>query len=187
VDIEQTLDDITLDQLIDKIKKSHDFPDTMLAYPQQCDPRGRNKDQVSGQSWIDAYRQRGIIFQTAQDCEQNSLAPTIEKLNAYAMAGRLKFFKTCKNIWNAFSKYKYQPRDLGDDNNQGEVPMDKFNHLPDALRYMLSPFPPFPTDVQDFDAIWQETMRKFVVKNDPFASFDVDSASYVTDFMDNFG
>lgn len=187
VDIEQTLDDITLDQLIDKIKKSHDFPDTMLAYPQQCDPRGRNKDQVSGQSWIDAYRQRGIIFQTAQDCEQNSLAPTIEKLNAYAMAGRLKFFKTCKNVWNAFSKYKYQPRDLGDDDNQGEIPMDKFNHIPDALRYMLSPFPPFPTDGVEFDTIWQETMNKFTMLYDPFAGFDPVESDYVTDFSDNFG
>lgn len=187
VDIEQTLDDISLDQLINMIKKSHDFPDSMLAYPQQCDPRGRNKDQVSGQSWIDAYRQRGIIFQTAKDCEQNSLAPTIEKLNAYAMAGRLKFFKTCKNVWNAFSKYKYQPRDLGNDDNQGEVPMDKFNHIPDALRYMMSPFPAFPIDEQDFDTIWQETMNKFVMLHDPFAGFDTGESEFVTDFSDNFG
>lgn len=187
VDIEKTLEDISLDELITMIKKSHDFPETMLAYPHQCDPRGRNKDQVSGQSWIDAYRQRGIIFQTAKDCEANSIAPTIEKIREYASNGRLKIFKTCKNLWDSLSKYKYPPRDLGDDTNQGEIPMDKFNHLPDAMRYMMSPFPAFPADPVDFDTIWQDTLAKFTVMYDPFAGFDSVGSDYVTDFMDNFG
>ena len=65
--------------------------------------------------------------------------------------------------------------------------MDKFNHLPDAMRYMMSPFPAFPADPVDFDTIWQDTLTKFTVMYDPFAGFDSVGSDYVTDFMDNFG
>ena len=187
--IEENLDDMSLDDLITKIKKSHDFSDSQLAYPHQCDPRGRNRDQVSGQSWIDAYRARGIILQPAQDCESNSVASTIEKLRMYGDKGRLKIFNTCTKLKDALSKYKYPPRDLGDDKNQGELPMDKNNHGPDAMRYMLSPFPMFPADPSDFDTIWQETMAKFNIKNNPWGTNLLDDgfSDYVGDFMDNFG
>ena len=185
-EVEECLDDKPLEYIVKEIKKSHDFPEYLLAYPHQCDPRGRNRDQVSGQSWIDAYREKGIIFQTARDCEGNSIAPTITKIANYADNGRLKIFSTCKKLKNELSKYKYPDRKVGDDKNQGEKPQDKHNHLPDALRYMLSPFPQFPTDPNDFDIIFRQVLQKVEKSYNPLSIDDFDEST-ITDFMDNFG
>lgn len=188
-EVEEPLDDKPLDYIINKIRQTHDFPDYQLAFPHQCDPRGRNKDQVSGQSWIDAYREKGIILQPAHDCEGNSLAPTIQKLYNYAKHGRLKIFKNCKKIYNELSKYKYKPRQTGDDSNLGEKPQDKNNHLPDALRYMLSPFPQFPPDPELFEEIWRTTMLTTTLRRSPEAYLLENDAldDFNIDFLDNFG
>jgi hypothetical protein len=186
-EVEETLDDKPLNYITDLIKKSHDFPEYLLAFPHQCDPRGRNRDQVSGQSWIDAYRTKGIVLQPAKDCESYSIAPTILKIATYAQHGRLKIFSSCKKLKEALSKYKYPDRKVGDDKNQGEVPVDKHNHLPDALRYMMAPFPQFPESPDDFNAIWQATMRN--VQTPVYNSLLENDApsDYVGTFMDNFG
>lgn len=187
-ELEEPLDDHPIDWIVNKIRQLHDFPDSQLAFPQQCDPRGRNRDQVSGQSWIDAYRSKGIIFQPARDCEINSIAPTILKVSTYAQNGRLKFFRTCQKLYNSFSKYRYQPRKVGDDSNQGEVPVDRNNHLPDALRYLLAPFPQFPEDPEDFSDVWRETVTKVVQKSTNALEWSTGTPSdYVTSFLDNFG
>lgn len=186
-EIEETLDDKPLDFITDLIKKSHDFPEYLLAFPNQCDPRGRNRDQVSGQSWIDAYRSKGIILQPAKDCEAYSIAPTILKVATYAQHGRLKIFSSCKKLKDALSKYKYPDKKVGDDKNQGENPVDKHNHLPDALRYLMSPFPQFPESPDNFSAIWQETLRKTrLTPSIHELSYDMPS-DYVGSFLDNFG
>lgn len=187
-EIEESLEDRPIDYMADKIKQCDDFPESLLAFPNQCDPRGRNRDQVSGKSWIDAYRAHGIIFQPAQDCEGDSLAPTINKVYTYAKHGRLKIFNTCKKTYNSLSRYKYKERNLGDDKNQGEKPQDKNNHLPDALRYLLSPFPPFPEDPSSFDDMWREMMiRTHTVKKYNYLSTEDESDDYNVEFLDNFG
>jgi len=186
-EIEEPLDDKVLDYMVDKIRKAHDFPESLLAFPHQCDPRGRNRDQVSGQSWIDAYREKGIVFVPAKDCEASSIAPTIQKVANYAQNGRLKIFDTCRKLKESLSKYKYPERKVGDDKNQGENPVDKHNHLPDALRYMLAPFPQFPEAPEDFGEIWTRTMASMSKPYNPLASDDWMPSDYVSSFMDNFG
>lgn len=187
-EVYETLDDKSLDEVINKIKKVDNFSPSLLAFPNQCDPRGRNRDQVSGQSWIDAYRERGIIMQPAKDCEGDSLGPTIQKLYNYAKYGRLKIFKTCKHLYDELSKYKYKERTLGDDKNQGERPQDKNNHLPDALRYMLSPFPQFPEDPSSFNDVWRELfIRQKLSKNYNYLSSNDEFDNDNVEFMDNFG
>lgn len=186
-EIEETLDDKPLDFITTLIKKVDNFPEYLLAFPHQCDPRGRNRDQVSGQSWIDAYRSKGIILQPAHDCESHSIAPTILKVATYAKHGRLRIFNSCRKLKTSLSKYKYPDRKVGEDKNQGENPVDKHNHLPDALRYMLSPFPQFPESPEDFGAIWQMTLRKVQKSyNNLYSDFETPS-DYVGSFMDNFG
>ena len=186
-EVEESLDDRPLDWIVEQIRKVDNFPPYLLAYPHQCDPRGRNRDQVSGQTWIDAYREKGIVFQPAQDCDnQGSIAPTIQKVYNYASHGRLKVFNTCRKLKNELSRYKYAGREVGDDKNKGEVPLDKNNHLPDALRYMLAPFPQFPEAPEDFDEIWQNTVRKVSRQYNPL-SYDDGEEDTVTCFGDNFG
>lgn len=186
-EVEEPLDDKPLDYIVKKIKEADNFPEYLLAYPNQADPRGRNRDQVSGQSWFDAYREKGIIFVPAQGCEGDSLAPTIQKIFNYATNGRLKIFNTCRKIYTELSKYKYPERNLGDDKNQGEKPLDKNNHLPDALRYALAPFPQFPQNPEEFSEIWRQTLQKLQRSYNPLQLDDPYEAEYVSDFMDNFG
>lgn len=187
-EIEESLEDRPIDYMADKIKKCDNFPPYLLAFPNYCDPRGRNKDQVSGKSWINEYRAHGIIFQPAIDCEGDSLAPTINKVYTYAKHGRLKIFNTCKRTYNSLSKYKYKERTLGDDTNQGEKPQDKNNHLPDALRYLLSPFPTFPENPNDFNELWRIMMLTTTVKKGyNYLSTDDNSDNNNVEFMDNFG
>lgn len=187
-EVEETLDDKPLDHVVQMIKEADSFPAYLLAFPHQCDPRGRNRDQVSGQSWIHAYQERGIIFQTAQDCEGDSIAPTIQKVYNYANNGRLKIFSTCRKIRDSLSKYRYPDRKVGDSSNQGEKPMDANNHLPDAIRYMMSPFPQFPADPDSFSYIWRQTMSKMQRQyvSNPLDNWTVPS-DYVGEFLDNFG
>jgi hypothetical protein len=142
---------------------------------------------VSGQSWIDAYREKGIILQTARDCEASSIAPTITKIATYAQHGRLKIFSSCRKLKDSLSKYKYPDRKVGDDKNQGENPVDKNNHLPDALRYMMAPFPQFPEAPEDFGAVWQMTMKNVQKIYNPYALEDEMPSDYVGSFIDNFG
>lgn len=187
-ELEEPLDDKPIDYMVKKLKEIDDFPNSLLAFPHQCDPRGRNSDQVSGQSWIDTYRAHGIIFQPAKDCENHSLAPTIQKLATYAAQGRLKIFKSCRKTWLSLSKYKYKERNLSDDTNQGEKPQDKNNHLPDALRYMLAPFPMFPEDPSDFHDIWREMFIRQKSYNFGFDLTPDDNLDdFNVDFTDNFG
>ena len=112
--------------------------------------------------------------------------PTIAKVANYAMHGRLKIFSTCDKLRQSLSKYKYPARKVGDDSNQGEIPMDAHNHLPDALRYMMAPFPAFPEDPQDFSSIWREVMGKMqnIVRKEWLWTNEPD---HVSSFLDNFG
>jgi hypothetical protein len=186
-EVEESLNDQPLDYIVNKIKQADNFPSYLLAYPHQCDPRGRNRDQVSGQSWIDAYRERGIVFQTARDCEGNSIAPTIQKVATYAKHGRLKIFNTCRKLRDSLTKYKYPDRKVGDNSNQGENPVDAFNHLPDALRYLMAPFPQFPENPDDFNEIWRQVMINVQRFDNPYAVNWDRPSDMVESFMDNFG
>lgn len=186
-ELEETLDDKPVDFMADLIKKTDDFPSYLLAFPHQADPRGRNRSQVSSQSWFDAYREQGILFVPAENCEANSLAPTIAKVANYAMHGRLKIFNTCNKLRASLAKYKYPARKVGEDVNQGEIPVDAHNHLPDALRYMMAPFPAFPEDPQDFNATWREVMGKLIKQTQSNAWAWDTSPELVGSFLDNFG
>ena len=91
-------------------------------------------------------------------------------------------------MYNSLSRYKYKERTLGDDKNQGEKPQDKNNHLPDALRYLLSPFPHFPEDPDSFESVWRELMiRTNKPKTYNYLSNDDVYDEYIVEFMDNFG
>lgn len=186
-EVEDVLDDKPIDYMVDLIKKADNFPSYMLAFPAQADPRGRNRGQISGQSWFDAYREHGILFVEAQDCGRDSIAPTILKVSNYAQHGRLKIFTNCVKLKNSLSKYKYPERKVGDDSNQGENPIDANNHLPDALRYLMGPFPAFPENPEDFSVTWRATMAKMQAQTQALPTDWSTPSDMVESFMDNFG
>lgn len=127
-----------------------DFRENVLLYPPQADPRGKNRDQVSGESWFGAFAQYDIHLD-APDMGKHSIAPSIAKVNAYGKAGKMKFFKNLHPAINEFTKYKYKSRELGDDRAQGEVPTEANNHVPDAIRYAMSKLPINPDELLNME------------------------------------
>ena len=86
------------------------------------------------------------------------------------------------------SAKEYPDRKVGDSNNQGEKPVDANNHIPDAIRYMMSPFPQFPENPDDFSHIWRQVLSKMQhqYSSNPLSNFSPPS-DYVGEFLDNFG
>lgn len=188
-ELEESLDDRDIKYIADKIKAKNSYHPTLLAYPHQADPRGRNRDQVSGNSWIQGYFEQGITFAIAEGCEGDSVAPTITKVYNYGKYGRLKIFNNCSLLRRSLSRYRYPKRDLSEQNNQGEKPLDRDNHLPDALRYMLAPFPQFPESPAAWSDVWNEVMQRYSVKYNPLSLFEDNYAEndFISDNLDNFG
>ena len=60
----------------------------------------------------------------------------------YMYLGKLKIFSSCDNLKGEAGKYVYMPLD----SNHPDKPVDKFNHLMDCLRYMISPLPSNPNE-----------------------------------------
>lgn len=184
-----SLDDIDFYTYITKVKKAEDFPNYLLLYPRQGDPRGRNRDQVSGESWFDAYFKYGIHIQAAENMGRDSIGPSILKLYSYIEHDKLKIFKTLTSVIDDLKKYKYPKRTMGDDRNQGEAPIDAYNHGPDSIRYAIAPLPIFPEDERDYLHSWEEFYKTHKQYN-PLSS-DRDnfnnSTNYVNGWSDNFG
>lgn len=181
------LDDIDFYKYIEKVKKAENFPEYLLMYPRQGDPRGRNRDQVSGESWFDAYRKYNIFIQAAENMGRDSIGPSITKLYSYIEHGKLKIFKTLTSVIDDFKKYKYPKRTMGDDKNQGENPVDAYNHGPDSIRYAMAPLPIFPEDAQDYLQSWEMFYKKHRPYNPLSNDSGHNSSNYVVEWSDNFG
>ncbi len=182
-----SLEDKDISEAIKRIKEAEaGIPEYLWAYPRQGDPRGRNRDQVSGKSWIDAYNEHGIMIVPAENMEHDSLAPTITKLAAYAKYGKVRFFKTLHYLYKEMRSYKYPSRSLGDEKNQGEKPMDSNNHLPDAVRYAMAPLPPFPKDPSEFTEIWTQIAQRSRVYNPLSTEDEIEDNDFIVDNWDKF-
>lgn len=189
--LEEELNDRPAAEIVRKIAQKNDYPKQLMAFPPRCDPRGSHKDQVSGQTWIDTFRDCGYPVYPAPDCGPDSLVPTINKLYSYAKYGRLRIFRTCTQIYEELSKYRYPPKTLSDKSNAPEKPVDKHNHLPDALRYMLSDFPNFPDDPNDFPEVWRTALIERTLSNRAPGHYNYlsndEPEGYITDVTDLFG
>jgi len=186
-EVYMSLENEDITKVINAIKEAeYGIPEYLWAYPRQGDPRGRNRDQVSGKSWMDAYSEHGIMITPAENMENDSLAPTITKLSTYAKNGKVRFFKTLRNLHKELRAYKYPTKTLGSDKNQGEKPMDSNNHLPDAIRYAMAPLPAFPSDPKEFGEIWTEIVNKTKGYN-PLSTEEEDYGSdFIVDNWDKF-
>ena len=57
---------------------------------------------------------------------------------------KIFFFNDMENIKNEAKKYIYNKKE---NRNTGDVPRDKYNHLMDALRYVVAKLPQDPNDM----------------------------------------
>jgi PBSX family phage terminase large subunit len=182
------LNDEDVQKVADEIKQAEkDIPEYLFLYPRQGDPRGVNRDQISGENWYEAYLKRGLFIEPASDMRANSIAPSIAKLYSYGKAGKIKFFANLKNTLNEFKSYKYPNRNLGEEGNQGETPIDSHNHLPDAIRYMMSKLPAIPGDINLYRDIFEESLRQTAKVYNPLSTNNDDREDgYVDGIFDDF-
>lgn len=107
--------------------------------PIQADPSIRSRNERDGESYQSYfYRISGIWLEPAN----NAIDIGIEKVRDYMYLGKLKIFSSCDNLKGEAGKYVYMPLD----SNHPDKPVDRFNHLMDCLRYMISPLPSNPNE-----------------------------------------
>jgi PBSX family phage terminase large subunit len=101
----------------------------------QGDPSIRNRNERDGETYQSYFlKVSGIYIQPGN----NDIATGIEKVRDYMFLGKLKFFDTLENLKKEAVRYVYK--------DDQDVPIDKNNHLMDALRYMIAPLPQNPME-----------------------------------------
>jgi PBSX family phage terminase large subunit len=108
-----------------------------LLIPIQADPSVQKRNDRDGVSYADYFRQRsGIYLEPAN----NDILYGIEKVRDYMENGKLKFFSSCNNLKVEAMNYVYPKKE----NNTNDLPVDKYNHLWDAIRYIVAKLPRDP-------------------------------------------
>lgn len=103
--------------------------------PIQADPSVRNANDRDGVSYRDYFLNvSGINLEPAN----NSLADGIERVRDFMYTGKLKFFTSCVNIKEEAGKYTYKKNR---DGTGTDDPIDRYNHLMDAVRYLVMALP----------------------------------------------
>jgi phage terminase large subunit len=112
----------------------------------------KRRSNESGRSYKDYFRSvSGIVLKEAN----NDLLYGIEKVRNYLYEGKIKIFNHLINFKTESSKYAFAKT------NRSDKPIDKDNHLMDALRYMISPLPQNPSHfkgVVTFDDVASRTV-----------------------------
>ena len=125
-------------------------------YPIQSDPSIRSRNEQNGESYQTYfYRVSGGIW---LEPANNAIDLGIEKVRDYMYVGKLRIFSSCENLKKEASKYTYSPID----SRNADKPIDKYNHLMDCLRYLVSILPANP---KDFNAIAIPNITQKVFKD----------------------
>jgi len=112
-----------------------------LLYPIQADPSVRKRNDRDGVSYADYFYQISNVYLEAAN---NDLLYGIEKVRDYMYSGKLKFFNNLYNLKEEAANYVYPTKEL----NTSDKPVDKYNHLWDAIRYMVAKLPRNPHDME---------------------------------------
>ena len=124
----------------DKIKA---YVDTYeFLFPIQADPSVQKRNDRDGVSYADYFKKvsNGVRLEPGN----NDLLYGIEKVRDYLYNGKLKIFNSCLKLINEASKYTYKD---SDNRNTNDKPIDKDNHLMDAMRYMVARLPKNPNEL----------------------------------------
>lgn len=125
----------------------------------QADPSVLHRSDRDGRSYQDYfYKLSEIHLEPAN----NSIAMGIDKVRDYMYTGKLKIFQSLVNTKTEAMGYIYPDREV---NQKEEIPVDKNNHLMDAMRYMIMALPQNPYDMvniasayvsqSDVDRFWK--------------------------------
>lgn len=100
-----------------------------------ADPSVRNKNDRDGVSYRDYfYNVSGLWLEEGN----NSIFDGIERVRDFMYQGKLKIFTSCVNLNQEGQKYEWKK---GKDGILTDTPVDKENHLMDAMRYLVMALP----------------------------------------------
>lgn len=121
---------------VSKLVRGRDF-----LYPIQADPSVNKRNDRDGLSYKDYfYKLSGVDLSPGN----NDIMYGIEKVRDYMVSGKLFFFNNLQNLKYEMKNYQYQKSDK---RNSNDTPIDKNNHLMDAMRYMIAKLPQDPNDM----------------------------------------
>jgi phage terminase large subunit len=109
--------------------------------PIQADPSVRKRNDRDGISYANYFYK---ISKIMLEPGNNDILYGIEKIRDYLFNGKLKFFNNCTNLKKEGSMYVYTKNK---NTNSNDKPVDKNNHLMDALRYLVARLPRDPNEM----------------------------------------
>lgn len=114
-----------------------------LYAPIQACPSVLQTSDRDGKSYQDHFlRLSGIYLQP----HQLSIQSGIETVREYMYQGKLKFFSNCSKLKEEASKYTY--REATSTREVDDIPIDKYNHFMDSMRYLVMALPANPNDLK---------------------------------------
>lgn len=100
-----------------------------------ADPSVRNRNDRDGVSYRDVFQQASGLWLEEGN---NSIFDGIERVRDFMYQGKLKIFISCVNLKDEAQKYQWKK---DKDGIIKDEPVDKHNHLMDAMRYMVMALP----------------------------------------------
>ena len=108
---------------------------TEMYKPIQADPSVRNKSDRDGVSYQDYFYQTSGVWLAEGN---NAILDGIDRVRDFMYMGKLKFFTSCVNMKEEAGDYVWKKDKEG---LSQDVPVDRRNHLMDALRYLCMGLP----------------------------------------------
>jgi len=121
---------------ISKLVKNVEF-----LYPIQADPSVNKRNERDGLSYKDYFYKLANISLVPGN---NDIMYGIEKVRDYMVSNKLFFFNDLENLKYEAKSYQFKKSEKI---NTNDTPIDKHNHLMDAMRYMVAKFPQDPNDM----------------------------------------
>jgi hypothetical protein len=111
-------------------------------FPVQADPSVRRRNDRDGTAYAQYFKNiSGITLEPGN----NDILYGIEKVRDYMFSGKLKFFNDLEALIDEASRYIYT--NSFTNKNTNDKPVDKNNHLLDALRYVVARLPKDPNQM----------------------------------------
>ena len=131
------------DKVLDEVAASYkkmtaDIPQGYLRTP-LIDPSSNKRSKTTGKSYKQQFASEyGVYFKDAN----NDLVSGIAKTRNMMFKGKIRFFRSLKNTIKEGCEYRYPTEEERNKNrNLGDIPLDKYNHLMDCLRYICQDLP----------------------------------------------
>jgi hypothetical protein len=111
-------------------------------FPIQADPSVRKRNDRDGTAYAQYFKNiSGLTLEPGN----NDILYGIEKMRDYMFAGKLKIFNDLEAMIDEASRYMYAL--TSSVKNSNDKPLDKHNHLLDALRYIVARLPKDPNQL----------------------------------------